>query len=128
MRISDWSSDVCSSDLGNADNDNWWWWNGAERYGGRKHIGYQKVARDSLHVLNDQQTDPETRVFGDGYYLRPNLIQPYKSKNILISDVKVINSPMWNINPVLCENVTVERVKVVSHGPNNRSEEHTSEL
>ena len=104
---------------GNADNDNWWWWNGAERYGGRKHIGYQKVARDSLHVLNDQQTDPETRVFGDGYYLRPNFIQPYKSKNILISDVKVINSPMWNINPVLCENVTVERVKVVSHGPNN---------
>ena len=104
---------------GNADNDNWWWWNGAERYGGRKHIGYQKEARDSLHVLNDLQTDPETRVFGDGYYLRPNFIQPYKSKNILISDVKVINSPMWNINPVLCENVTVERVKVISHGPNN---------
>ena len=104
---------------GNADNDNWWWWNGAERYGGRKHIGYQKAARDSLHVLNDLQTDPETRVFGDGYYLRPNFIQPYRSKNILISDVKVINSPMWNINPVLCENVTVERVKVISHGPNN---------
>ncbi|MFC3197856.1 glycoside hydrolase family 28 protein [Parapedobacter deserti] len=104
---------------GNADNDNWWWWNGAERYGGRKHIGYQKAARDSLHVLNDMQTDPETRVFGDGYYLRPNFIQPYKCKNIRIADVKVINSPMWNINPVLCENVIVERVKVISHGPNN---------
>ncbi len=104
---------------GNADNDHWWWWNGAERYGGRKHIGYQKAARDSLHSLNDRQTDPETRVFGDGHYLRPNFIQPYRCKNILISDVKVINSPMWNIHPVLCENVTVERVKVISHGPNN---------
>ncbi|WP_257669682.1 glycoside hydrolase family 28 protein [Parapedobacter tibetensis] len=104
---------------GNADNNHWWWWNGAERFGGRKHIGYQKVARDSLHVLNDQQTDPKTRVFGDGYYLRPNFIQPYLCKNVRIADVKVINSPMWNINPVLCENVIVEHVKVISHGPNN---------
>lgn len=104
---------------GNADNDHWWWWNGAERYGGRKHIGYQKAARDSLHVLNDRQTDPNTRVFGHGYFLRPNFIQPYKCKNVRIADVKVINSPMWNINPVLCENVIVERVKVISHGPNN---------
>jgi len=104
---------------GNADNDNWWWWNGAEHFGGRKHIGYQKAARDSLHTLNDLQTDPRTRVFGDGHYLRPNFIQPYHCKNVLISDVKIINSPMWNINPVLCENVIVDKVKVISHGPNN---------
>lgn len=26
---------------------------------------------------------------------------------------------MWNLNPVLCENVLIERVKVISHGPNN---------
>jgi len=30
----------------------------------------------------------------------------------------MINSPMWNLNPVLCENVTVENVKVIAHGPN----------
>ena len=33
--------------------------------------------------------------------------------------VTIVNSPMWEIHPVLCENVTVRRVKVVSHGPNN---------
>ena len=30
----------------------------------------------------------------------------------------MINSPMWFISPVMCENVTVEKVHVESHGPN----------
>lgn len=36
-----------------------------------------------------------------------------------IADVQMTNSPMWFINPVLCENVIVEKVRIVSHGPNN---------
>ena len=104
---------------GNANNENWWNWNGAPRYGWKAGMGKQTPARDSLHKLMHQETDPKTRVFGDGYYLRPNFIQQYNCKNVLMSDFKLINSPMWCINPVLCENVIVERVKVISHGPNN---------
>jgi polygalacturonase len=59
------------------------------------------------------------RVFGDGHFLRPNFVQPYRSRNILIEGITVVNSPMWELNPVLCENVTVRRVTVRSHGPNN---------
>jgi polygalacturonase len=33
--------------------------------------------------------------------------------------VTIINSPMWEINPVLCANVTVRGVNIRSHGPNN---------
>ncbi len=29
------------------------------------------------------------------------------------------NSPMWEINPVLCSNVIVRNVSIDSHGPNN---------
>src|SRR5690606_12632029 len=61
----------------------------------------------------------EERVYGDGHFLRTPFIQPYNSTNILIADVKIINAPFWNINPVLCENVTVRNVSVVTHGPNN---------
>ncbi len=104
---------------GNANNENWWNWNGAPRYGWKAGMGKQTPARDSLHKLMHLETDPKTRVFGDGYYLRPNFIQQYNCKNVLMSDFKLINSPMWCINPVLCENVIVERVKVISHGPNN---------
>lgn len=96
---------------GNGNWDTWWAWN-------RGRPSKQTKARDSLHVLNHKQTDPKTRIFGDGSFLRPNFIQPYNCKNILISGVTIINSPMWNVNPVLCENITVENVKIISHGPN----------
>jgi polygalacturonase len=59
------------------------------------------------------------RVFGDGTFMRPNFIQPYRCQNVLIEGVTILNSPMWEINPVLCRNVTVRGVTVRSHGPNN---------
>lgn len=52
-------------------------------------------------------------------HLKSNVNQPYRSRNILIEDVTINNSPMWEIDPVLCTNVTVRGVTVVSHGPNN---------
>ncbi len=59
------------------------------------------------------------RVFGEGGGLRPNFIQPYLCRNVLIEDVRITNSPMWEIHPVLCTNVTVRGVAISSHGPNN---------
>ena len=62
---------------------------------------------------------PEKRIFGDGHFLRPNFFQPYKCKNVLIEGVTFKDSPMWFINPVLCENITVKNVTVEGLGPNN---------
>ena len=59
------------------------------------------------------------RIFGKGHYLRVNFIQPYQCKNVLIDGITILRSPMWGINPVLCENVTVQNVTIASHGPNN---------
>jgi unsaturated rhamnogalacturonyl hydrolase len=59
------------------------------------------------------------RSFGDGSFLRPNFIQPYRCKNILIEGVTILRSPMWELHPVLSENITVRGVKINSHGPNN---------
>src|SRR5262249_60451439 len=44
---------------------------------------------------------------------------PYRSLYILNEVVTINDSPMWEIHPVLCTNVTVRGVTVVSHGPNN---------
>lgn len=104
---------------GNANNDYWWWWCGAKKFGWKEGMGKQTLARNTLHEMMHEEVDPKKRVFGDGHFLRPNFIQPYKCKNVVIADVKMINSPMWNINPVLCENVTVDQVKIITHGPNN---------
>ncbi|PWG79039.1 glycoside hydrolase family 28 protein [Pararcticibacter amylolyticus] len=104
---------------GNADNEHWWYWCGAKKYGWKEGLGRQNPARALLHDLNHEQKDPKKRLFGPGHFLRPNFVQPYNCKNVLISGIKMVNSPMWNLNPVLCENVIVENVKVISHGPNN---------
>ncbi|HRI80692.1 MAG TPA: glycosyl hydrolase family 28 protein, partial [Cyclobacteriaceae bacterium] len=59
------------------------------------------------------------RIFGEGSFLRPNFIEPYQCKNVLIEGVTIRNTPSWVIHPVLSENVIVRSVKVISHGPNN---------
>src|SRR5713101_4518833 len=59
------------------------------------------------------------RIFGKDHRLRPNFIQPYRCRNVLIESITIRNSPMWEIHPVLSSNVTVRGVKISSHGPNN---------
>ncbi|WP_442591204.1 glycoside hydrolase family 28 protein [Pedobacter sp. AW31-3R] len=104
---------------GNADQDNWWSWCGSPRFGWSEGKASQRAGRNLLHELNKKQVNPKDRVFGEGYFLRPNMVQFYKCENVLISDVEMTNSPMWFLNPVLCENVIVRKIRIVSHGPNN---------
>ncbi len=104
---------------GQGGEDNWWNWKGRKEYGweeGEPH-GISDVKR--LYQMPEDNVPVEERVFGEGSYLRPNFIQPYKSKNVLIDSVTIKRSPMWVIHPVLSENVTVQNVRVISHGPNN---------
>ena len=41
-----------------------------------------------------------------------------ESSNILIEGVTLRNSPMWQVHPVLCTNVTVRDLTIVADGPN----------
>jgi polygalacturonase len=79
----------------------------------------QTPARERLYRMMEQGVPVAQRVFGEGSNLRPNFIQPHSCRNVLIEDVTIINSPMWEIHPLLSNNVTVRRVKISSHGPNN---------
>lgn len=54
------------------------------------------------------------RRFGPGHYLRPQLIQFYRCENVLVSDVTIVDPPMWTIHPVLSRDVTVRGVTVHS--------------
>ncbi len=52
-------------------------------------------------------------------FFRPPFIQMYKSKNILIEGVTIVNSPFWTINPEFCENITVKGVSIFNpYSPN----------
>jgi polygalacturonase len=94
---------------GGASMANWWRWK----------RGPDGASIKRLLDMNARGTPVEERVFGGGHYLRPSFIQPYRCRSVLVEGVTIRNSPMWEIHPVLCTNVTVRGVTVVSHGPNN---------
>jgi polygalacturonase len=96
---------------GQADAEHWWPW--------RTRANAAGGARARLVAMAAEGVPVDRRVFGDGSYLRPNFIQPYRCTNVLIEGITIVNSPMWEVNPVLCTNVIVRGLTIRSHGPNN---------
>jgi polygalacturonase len=93
---------------GQSDDDHWWPWKTQGR-----------ADRNALFTMAEKGMPVKERVFGEGHYLRPQFIQPYRCQNVLIEGVTIRNSPMWEIHPVLCRNVIVQHVNINTHGPNN---------
>jgi polygalacturonase len=104
---------------GQANAETWWPWKGNARSGWKAGMPDQKKDRDTLMAMGDKNVPVSQRIFGRGHYLRPPFFQPYRCSNVLIEGVTIQNSPFWELNPVLCRNVTVRNVKIDSHGPNN---------
>ena len=106
---------------GQANNDNWWGWSGSKSDGWEKGMPSQldSTSVPLLRKMNQNNVSVKKRIFGKEHYLRPNFIQPLRCKNILISGVTFLNSPMWFIHPVESENIIIRGVTVIGDGPNN---------
>ena len=104
---------------GQSDAEHWWPWNGRAAYGWKEGGPNQRADRTRLMEMAESNVPVDQRVFGAGHYLRPQFIQPYNCENVLIENVSIINSPMWELHPVLSRNVTIRNVRINSHGPNN---------
>jgi polygalacturonase len=102
---------------GNADLEHWWPWKGNEQ-GGYKSGPTQAEDRAKLYDMVAKHLPVRERVFGQGHYLRPQFIQPYRCKNVLIEGVRLLNSPMWQVTPCLCSNVTIRDLNINAFGPN----------
>jgi polygalacturonase len=96
---------------GQAGDAHWWPW--------RVEAIKPGASRDQLFDMGKRGVPVAERVFGDGRWMRPVFVQPYRCRRVLIEGVTVLNSPMWELNPVLCTNVIVRNVTIRSHGPNN---------
>jgi Endopolygalacturonase len=81
----------------------------------------QQIQRERLFELGQKCVDVRSeRIFNDKIStIRPPFIQFYKSKNILLKEFKITNSPFWGINPVLCENMKVSNLIIKSNLYNN---------
>ena len=102
---------------GQASDANWWAWKGARGY--KPGDPRQDGARNRLMEMVEAGVPVAQRVLADGSYLRPNFIQANRCRNVLIEGIRIVNSPMWEIHPLMSTNVTVRNVKISSHGPNN---------
>ncbi len=98
---------------GQADATHWWDWTRQARdpkYGNAVAV---------LGQMADQGLPVDKRVIGEKGRLRPNFVQPYRCRNILLEGFKIVRSPMWELHPVLSQNITVRGVRIDSTGPNN---------
>jgi polygalacturonase len=102
---------------GQASGEHWWPWAG--KRGAKPDDPNQRKARAALVEMAEKGVPVAERKFGEGGWLRPMFIQPYRCTNVQMEDITITNSPMYEMHPVLCKNVIARNVKVSSHGPNN---------
>jgi polygalacturonase len=103
---------------GGSDSGHWWPWKGETEFGWKKGDPTQESDRSRLFAMAERGVPVPKRVFGPGHYLRPQFIEPYACNNVLIEGVSLRGSPMWQVHPVLCTNVTVRGLNVDAPGPN----------
>lgn len=99
---------------GGASRSNWWGMPRLSPVAGKPVRG-----RPLLMEYNENGTPVEQRLFGPGDNLRPQLINLYKCKNIIISDLTLVRPAFWTIHPLMCENLTVRGVTIKTEGAPN---------
>ena len=105
---------------GQASETVWWNWTHQIEHAWSTHArDLQRSASQRLRKMNLAGIPVEERRFGDGEYLRPMFIQLIYCQNVLLEGVTLYNSPMWQVNPVMCSNVIVRHMTLRSHGHNN---------
>ena len=72
-----------------------------------------------LRRMNNEDVPLEDRIFGEGHYLRPHLVQFYGCKNILVEGVKISDAPFWCLHFVYSENITVRDLAYEAFNYNN---------
>lgn len=91
--------------------------NGKEGFS--KWYDLQKPSQQLSRQMNHEDVPVQERVFGEGHYLRPHLIQFFECQNILIEGVTIANSPFWSVHFLKSENITARKVKFDTHNRNN---------
>jgi polygalacturonase len=79
----------------------------------------QKTNMDRLRKMGVDGTPAAKRIFTEGTYLRPPLIQFFRAERVLLADYTLHHSPFWVNHLVYTDHATVRGIKVDSHHQNN---------
>ncbi len=90
--------------------------------GASEFFGWVKKQGGDVNKLRRSGVDgtpAAQRVFGEGTFLRPPLIQFFRAQRVLLEDYTLLNAPFWVNHLVYTDHATVRRIKVDSHHTNN---------
>lgn len=79
----------------------------------------QKEGQILSRELNHKQEPLERRHFGEGFWLRPQLIQFYNCRNITLSGVFITNAPFWCVHLLKSENIVCRGLRYNAKLVNN---------
>ncbi|WP_348823060.1 glycoside hydrolase family 28 protein [Flavobacterium aestuarii] len=69
--------------------------------------------------MNHNNTPIADRKFGAGYFLRPQMIQFFNCRNILLENVRLEDSPFWTVHLLKSKSITIRGLKYKAHNKNN---------
>ncbi|KAF2515586.1 glycoside hydrolase family 28 protein [Flavobacterium foetidum] len=69
--------------------------------------------------MNHTSVPVQNRKFGEGYFLRPQMIQFLNCKNILVENVRIENSPFWCLHLLKSQSITIRGISYKSLNHNN---------
>lgn len=73
-----------------------------------------RIVSDLRRKLGLNEREPENPPGSPLQWSRPCLINLYRCKNVFISGLRIVDSPSWNIHPVLCENLLIDGVTITA--------------
>ncbi len=81
--------------------------------------GKEKADKMATREMNHNTTPIQDRKFGEGHFLRPQLIQFLNCKNILVENVRIEDAPFWCLHLLKSENSTLRGLKYNAFNANN---------
>jgi polygalacturonase len=78
----------------------------------------QDKTKPIIRQMGNDKTPENQRKFGEGFYLRPSLIEFYECENIWLKDFTAKSSPFWTIHPIFSKNITIQNL-IVRKGTTN---------
>lgn len=78
----------------------------------------QEKAKTILRKMGETGVAEAERLFGEGYKLRPTLLEFYDCEGILLDGFTARQSPFWTIHPVFSKNITIRNL-TIGHGTTN---------
>lgn len=79
----------------------------------------ESEGKNRSREMNHNSTPISERKFGEGYFLRPQMIQFLNCKNILAENIRIENSPFWCMHLLKSESITIRGISYKSLNHNN---------